>query len=101
MKLDSSPVPIKNFTKQKNEKSESNGEAPERGFMEPERKTKFYEIWKVFLEENEDEISVAYVALSADFFAKKYKNGKFTNVKFRGFYTTLQEAKNEIDGYLR
>jgi hypothetical protein len=62
---------------------------------------KVYEVWKAFIEENHEEINEAYIVISANFLAEEYKRGNWSDVEYRGCYTTLQEAVNEIDGYLR
>lgn len=101
LRLEVPPVPLKTVKKQNPEDiNNSNDELPA-GFKVPAHKDEIFEIWKVFLEENEEDINEAYVILSADYRSQGYKVGKWENVEYRGFYTTLEEAQNEISGYLR
>ncbi|MNC06191.1 hypothetical protein D3C81_1133250 [compost metagenome] len=101
LKLEVPPIPLKTVKKQNpGDIADSKTELPE-GFKIPSKKTKVYEIWKVFLEENDDEIDEAWVILSAEYLSKGYAGGKWEDVQYRGFYTTLEEAQNEISGYLR
>lgn len=101
LKLEVPPVPLKTVKKQKPKDSENiNSEIPQ-GFKIPAHKDEIFEIWKIFLEENLEGIEEAFVILSADYTIQGYKGGKFENVEYRGFYTTLEEAQNEISGYLK
>lgn len=70
-------------------------------FQEPQSTVEVYEVWKVFLEDNEEELEDVFVVISGDFDVEGYKNGEWTNIEYRGFYTTEQEAINEINGFLR
>ncbi len=101
LKLEVPPIPIDSVKKQDPANIKEENEKIPKGFILPRNKIAVYEIWKVFFEENKKEIPTAYVVLSADFVAEEYKNGKWENVEYRGFYTTIREAKNEISGYLR
>jgi hypothetical protein len=95
LKLDVPPIPIDTFTKDKKQ-NDNDG-----GFKLPPTKIKVYEVWKVFLEDNDKEISEAFVVIGADFITNEYIKGKWKNVDYRGCYTTFEDAKNEIDGFLR
>jgi len=55
----------------------------------------------VYLEENNERLDFVYIIVTADYTLEGYRNGKWSNVQYRGFYTTVEEAKNEISGYLR
>ena len=101
LKLEVPPVPLKTVKKQTpKELSSLNDQIPQ-GFKIPAKKDEIFEIWKIFLEENPEEIDEAFVVLSADYMVEGYKGGKWENVEYRGFYTTLEEAQNEISGYLK
>lgn len=100
-KLDVPPVPIKTVRKQDNGDTIDGKEELPHGFQLPEKDVQVYEVWKVFLEENSQEYDSLFVVLSAIFSQEGYKNGDWSNVEYRGFYTTLEEAQNEINGYLR
>lgn len=69
-------------------------------FEMPASTVEVFEIWKVFLTENEMGLDDVFVVISADFKVEGYKNGDWSNIEYRGFYTTQQEATNEISGYL-
>lgn len=43
----------------------------------------------------------AFVVISADNVVDGYKSGEWEDVQYRGFYTTFEEARNEINGYLK
>lgn len=100
--LEIPPVPIKTIKKQDgSEVAQSKDEQLPNGFNLPNKNVKVFEIWKIFLEENEDEIDEAYVVIGAEYSIDGYKGGKWKDVKYRGFYNTVQEAVNEANGYLR
>lgn len=71
------------------------------GYRLPKNVVEVFEIWKVFVEREKDEVNEAYVVLSADYVVDGYRKGQWENVEYRGFYSTFEEAKNEISGYLR
>ncbi len=60
-----------------------------------------YEIWKVFLEYDKTKQEDCFVILSGDYTLQGYKNGVWSNVKYCGFHSLLEEAENEIMGYLK
>ena len=97
--LEVPPVPIETIRRQDNQES-SEQDIPS-GFRLPKNIVQVFEIWKVFLEQEIDEANELYVILSTDFTVDGYKNGDWGEVKYRGFYLTFEEAKNEINGYLR
>lgn len=70
-------------------------------FEEPKSKVEVYEVWKVFLSDNDEELENVFVVISGDFDIEGYRNGEWSNIEYRGFYTTEQEAINEINGHLR
>ncbi|MNV61887.1 hypothetical protein D3C71_1544130 [compost metagenome] len=101
LRLEVPPIPLKTVKKQDpSDIADSKNPIPP-GFKVPKKKVEVFEIWKVFLEENVEEIDEAWVILSSEFISQGYANGKWENVQYRGFYTTLEEAQNEISGYLR
>ena len=55
-----------------------------------------WEIWEVFLN-NKTNI---YVIIYADCITNDYTFFKWENITYKGFYSTKQEAINEIKGYL-
>ena len=102
MKLEVPPIPIESIKKEKNKKPNTENEVIPEQYSVPQNKIETYEIWKVFLEENPHEIISAYVVISANFVSEEeYKKGVWKNIRYRGCYHTSDEAKNEIDGYLR
>lgn len=60
-----------------------------------------YEIWKVFLEYKKTNMDDCYIVISGDYTLQGYKNGNWSNVQYCGFYSTIQEAENEVLGYLK
>lgn len=60
-----------------------------------------HEIWKVFLEYEKTNINECYVVVSGDYTLQGYKNGTWSNIQYCGFYTSVQEAENEISGHLK
>lgn len=103
--LSHSPIPVKSEKKQGDVDAvpAPNTDQNARGFNfdEPASTVEVYEIWKVFLEENDLELDEVFVVISADFKAEGYRNGNWANIEYRGFYNTELEASNEIKGYLR
>lgn len=97
-KLDVPPVPIETIRKQDN--NESSSEKIPDGYRLPANIVEVYGIWKVFMEYQDNGINEAYVVVSADKVVDGYKQGEWNNVEYRGFYSTFEEAKNEINGYL-
>lgn len=53
------------------------------------------------MEENEENLDFVYIIVIADYTLQGYRNGEWSNIEYRGFYTTVQEAQNEISGYLK
>lgn len=97
-KLEVPPVPIKSVRKQDQSNiTETNSPY---SFLEPTNIVKVYEIWKVYLEENKDNIEEVFVTLSGDYTLRGYRNGVWSNIMYEGFYTTVEEALNEISAYL-
>lgn len=100
--LEHPPIPIASVKKQGDTTmAPKNNEEMTFQFEEPKSEVKVFEVWKVFLTENEEELDEVYVIISADYNVEGYKKGKWSNIKYRGFYTTKLEAVNEINGYLR
>lgn len=94
------PVLVKTVRKQSNPNASDSENLPSY-FKLPENVVGVFEIWKVFLDNRRWWSEFAYVVVSADYVSKGYGRGTWRNVEYRGFYTTLEEAQNEIDGYLR
>jgi len=98
-KLQTVPIPIKSIKKQ----GDTNVENTDFGVYKnliPTSIVEVYEIWKIFLERNDSNLNYVFVILSADNTLQGCKNGIWSNIKYRGFYTTIEEALNEIEGYL-
>lgn len=99
-KLDVPPVPVETIRKQENNENSSSYEIPS-GFRLPKNIVEIYGIWKIFVEYEDNEVNEAFVVVSADNVVDGYRKGEWENVEYRGFYTTFEEAKNEINGYLK
>lgn len=99
-KLEVPPIPIRSVRKQDNSTA-VDSESPMQGVIEPKNEIKVYEIWKVYLEENEEELDFVFVIVTAENTMQGYRNGEWSNVEYKGFYTTIEEAQNEISGYIR
>lgn len=59
-----------------------------------------YEIWQVFLDYEKTKLNSCYIIISGDYTLQGYKKGDWSNIKYCGFYSLLEEAENEIMGYL-
>lgn len=60
-----------------------------------------HEIWKVFLEYDKTNMDECYIVISGDYTLQGYKNGTWSNINYCGFYSSVQEAENEILGHLK
>lgn len=69
--------------------------------IHPYRTQIIYEIWKLYLNRLRDEPNEAYIVISANYNIHGYGQGEWDTLRYCGFYTTIKEAENEIDGYLR
>ena len=98
-KLDVPPIPVETIRKQDNNESQQGENFPS-GYRLPNSIVEVYGIWKIFVEYDDSEINEAYIVISADNVIEGYKKGEWENIEYRGFYTTFEEAKNEINGYL-
>lgn len=58
-----------------------------------------YEIWKIFLDYDKAKMDDCYIVVTGDITLQGYRNGKWSNVQYCGFYSSPQEAENEISGY--
>lgn len=61
---------------------------------------KVYNIYEIVLNENIEDLYSIFVVISADNIVKGYNNDEWRNIKYCGFYTTIQEARNQINGYI-
>ena len=59
-----------------------------------------YEIWQVFLDYERAKADSCYIIIRGDYTLQGYKKGEWSNIKYCGFYSLLEEAENEIMGYL-
>ena len=55
-----------------------------------------YEIWEIFLK---DKMNI-FVIIYGECVTNNYKIFDYQNIEYKGFYSTKQEAENEIKGYL-
>jgi len=99
-KLQTVPIPIKSVKKQGDTSATDTDFGVYKNLV-PTNIIKVYEVWKIFLENNDSDLDFVFVVLSADNTLQGYKSGIWSNIKYRGFYTTLEESLNEITGYLR
>lgn len=98
--LEVPPVPLKTIRKQ-DETNIGQTEIPQIQPVQPINNVTVYEVWKVYLADNEEDIKEVYVVLCGDYNVNGYGKGDWSNIEYRGFYTTENEALNEISGYLR
>lgn len=90
------PVPIRSIIKQKN-RAKSNIDDFYTA-VDIKDVVDIYEVWKIVLDnENLDEV---FVVLSAKCQLAGYKQPKWSDVKYRGFYSTVDEAINNIYGQM-
>lgn len=95
-KLEVPPVFIESLkTKDKTTKELDGSENP----MHPINIINVAEIWKVFLDRTED-LSYVYVVITAKYTITGINKGTWSDIKYKGFYGTDDEAKNEINCYL-
>lgn len=94
-KLSVPPIPIKTIRKNDNNIS-SDVDTEIYQAIQKINKVEVSEIWKVFLEENEDGLDEIFVIVSADAIIDGYKKVQWNNVSYEGFFTTLEEAQNQI-----
>ena len=48
-----------------------------------------------------NEPNEAYIVISANYDSHNFGQGKWNNLNYCGFYMTIEEAENEINGYLK
>ena len=53
-----------------------------------------YEIWKVIL--NDETLSEIFMVISAKCTLQGYRKAKWSQVQYRGFYSTVSEARKAI-----
>lgn len=94
-KIDVPPIPIKTVRKN-NEDPYSNIDTEIYQAITQIDKIEVSEIWKVFLEENEDLINEVFVIISANAIVDGYKKIEWESIKYEGFFTTVEEAQNQI-----
>jgi len=90
------PVPIRSIRKQTN-KSRSNIDDFYTVVNVPDV-LDVYEVWKFTL--NDKEYKEVFVIISAICTLAGYKKAKWSDVQYRGFYSTVDEAIDEIYGRL-
>lgn len=99
-KLQVAPVFVKQILKQSNEENTENKENPDTfNSINISNIVKAYEIWKVFLDRKKAGFDCCYVIISGDYQQKGYANGEWSNFSYCGFYTTIEEAENEVMAY--
>lgn len=99
-KLNTPPIPIKSVRKNKDDNTAIVDSGIYRA-INPLNIVKVYEIWQVNLENNDQDLDEVFIIISANATLDGYKNAKWSNINYEGFYTNVNEAKNEISGYLR
>jgi hypothetical protein len=95
-KLANPPSLIRSFRKQKN-RAKSNVD----DFyttINIDDVVEIFEIWKVVLDDND--MNELFIVISAKCSLRGYTQPKWSNVQYRGFYSTVDEAINNIYGYL-
>ena len=69
--------------------------------IHPYKTQVIYEIWRLYLDYRKDDANEAYIVISASYKTSGYGKGEWENLQYDGFYTTIEEAENEINGYLK
>ena len=90
------PGPIRSIRKQKS-KAKSNIDNFYTVINVPEV-LDVYEVWKVVL--NNEQYDEVFVVISALCELAGYAKANWSNVEYRGFYSTVDEAINDIYGHL-
>lgn len=99
-KLQVAPIFIKSIRKQEDTNAVPKGEDNYVGIDLVNIVTTF-EIWEVFLEYEKTNMDDCYIVINGDYVLDGYKKGKWSNIKYCGFYSSPEEAENEISGYLK
>lgn len=92
------------FIKQIRKQTDTNAVNPENNYynvVDVVNIITVYEIWKVFLDYEKTNMNSCFVVISGDFTLQGYRNGVWSNIKYCGFYSSPQEAENEIKGYFK
>ena len=95
-KLQTAPIFIKSIRKQ----NDKNVNSPEYKVVNITNIVTQYEIWQVFLDLKNSRINDCFIVIKGDYIQRGYKQGKWTNVEYCGFYCSPEEAENEIQGNL-
>ena len=86
------PVPIRSFRKQKNRpKSFINDFYT---MIDINDIVDVYEVWKVVLDD--ENFTEVYMVISAKCNLQGYRKAKWSKIKYEGFYSTVDEAKQAI-----
>lgn len=86
------PAPIRSIRKQKNRaKSYINDFYT---MVDINDIVDIYEIWKVTLDD--ENLTEVFMVLSGKCILQGYRKSKWSQVKYRGFYSTVDEAKSAI-----
>lgn len=99
MKLDTPPILIKTVHKE----DDSNNVEEEEALYKLEKTVStiaVYEVWKIYLEQEVHHSDTLYIVISGDCVLQGYGKGEWSDVRYLGFYSTLEESINEINGYL-
>jgi hypothetical protein len=99
-KLQTAPVFIKSIRNQEDTNAVPKGQNQYSG-INLVNVVSVCEIWEVFLEYEKTKLDNCYIVIGADYTLEGYKKGKWSNIKYRGFYSSPEEAENEINGYLK
>lgn len=98
-KLQTAPVFIKSVRKQEDTNAVSKNEEHYTG-IDVVNIIIQYEIWKVFLDEEKTDMDNCYIIIKGDYTQQGYRKGVWSNIEYCGFYSSVNEAENEISGYL-
>ena len=93
--LKRSPVPVSTYIRQ-DISNIPNEETYESKVCLLEDSNEIWQVWEVFLNNKEN----VYVVIYAECKTKDYNSFEWDNIQYKGFYSTKQEAINEIKGYL-
>lgn len=86
------PVPVRSFRKQKNKPK---SHVPDfYTTIEVNDIVKVFEVWRVILDDEQQ--TDVYMVIAANCTMQGYRKAKWSNVSYKGFYSTVDEAKHYI-----
>lgn len=96
-KLSVPPVPVRSFRKQKNRaKSHMNDFYT---MIDINDIVDVYEVWKVTLDD--ENMTEVFMVISAKCNLQGYRKSKWSKIKYEGFFSTPEEAKQSIYNNLK